>query len=155
MKLVSADAQVIVFRLSHRERGILIPLLRTYPIIPSTHYAISRKANDSRVAEQQRLLEEALAEQRTKNKRRLDAWLTAPKRFQETPDGIHLALDRSDVEWFLQLLNDIRVGHWIQLGSPELEKLDLRHFAPGRISSWLAMEMSGYLQMSVLRALES
>jgi hypothetical protein len=99
----------------------------------------------------QRLLEEAVAEQRAANKKQLQTLLTDPRRFADTETGCRMTLSPADMEWLLQVLNDIRIGSWVRLGSPEerLEKLTLKtapHF-------W-AMEMSGYFQSRLLEALD-
>jgi hypothetical protein len=61
------------------------------------------------------LIEEALAEQRSENKRQLQAMLADPSRFTERDGGWQFAMSHSDLEWLLQVLNDIRVGSWIML----------------------------------------
>ena len=107
------------------------------------------------MGEYQRLLDEALAEQRAANTRHLRAWLAAPDRFQRTKAGHRFTLERADSEWLLQVLNDIRVGHWLRLGSPEFTGLKPQNLDADLLPMWLAMEMSGYFQMSILEALQS
>lgn len=154
MKRVGADGEAVIFQLSGRERNALIQLLQAYPVVPPAHQVISMELKEPRVAEYQRLLDEALAEQRAANKRHLQSWLAAPERFQKTRPGHLLTLARGDCEWLLQVLNDIRVGHWLLLGSPESGKLAPLRLDPRLLPTWLAMEMSGYFQMNILEALE-
>ena len=45
-------------------------------------------------------------------------------RFTWRKTGCRLSLSQADLEWLLQILNDIRVGSWVILGSPE-EKLEV------------------------------
>jgi hypothetical protein len=45
--------------------------------------------------------------------------LAQPGRFAEEELGFRFALTHSEMEWLLQLLNDVRVGSWIQLGEPD------------------------------------
>ena len=154
MKRNGANDDPFIFQLSTRERDALIRILQTYPVVPPAHQPLSKKLTGPPVTEYQRLLDEALADQRAANQRHLQEWLTAPGRFQKTKAGCRFTLARADAEWLLQVLNDIRVGHWLLLGSPEPgapqpEKLD-----PRQLAAWLAMEMSGYFQMSILEALE-
>jgi len=155
VKRIGATDQAVVFRLSSREREVLVHLLQAYPVMPPAHHAVSKELNEPQLAEYQRLLDEALAEQRAVNKRRLEAWLTAPDRFQSTQAGYHLALERADCEWLLQVINDIRVGSWLRLGSPEAGELSPLKVDQSLRPAWLAMEMTGYLQMIILEALES
>ena len=155
MKRVAADEKAITFQLSNRERDTLIQILQAYPVVPPAHQPVSKDLKNPHVTEFQHLLDEALAEQRTANKRHLDAWLAVPERFQKTKGAHRFTLERADNEWLLQVLNDIRVGHWLRLGSPEPGDLKPHKLGLKRLPSWLAMEMSGYFQMSILEALEN
>jgi hypothetical protein len=100
----------------------------------------------------QRLLDEALTEQRSENKNQLKAFLEAPQRFQERETGCRFALSSSEAEWLLQILNDIRVGSWIILGSPE-QKSQLRLLNEQTAPHFWAMEMAGCFQMELLAGL--
>ena len=52
------------------------------------------------------------------------------------------------MDWVLQVLNDVRVGSWVLLGSPEELAMDLNEkTAP----HFRAMEMAGYFQAQFLR----
>ncbi len=155
MKRIGADEESVVFQLSARERETLIEILQAYPVVPPAHQQLSRELKDPHLGEYQHLLDEALAEQRAANKRHLQEWLGAPERFQKASSGCRFRLDRADSEWLLQVLNDIRVGHWLLLGSPDPSRLKLNNFRPKMLPIWLAMEMSGYFQMTVLEALEN
>ena len=98
----------------------------------------------------QRLLDEALAEQRAENKKQLEALLADPRRFAHTETGGRLSLSPAEVEWVLQVLNDIRVGSWIMLGSPDEKRAELNE---GTAPDLAAMETAGYFQMQLLQAL--
>jgi hypothetical protein len=101
----------------------------------------------------QRLLNEALAEQRAENQRQLSSFLSDPLRLvpasKEGDDGFRLWLSPAEFEWLLQILNDVRVGSWIKLGSPEAPKLVLNAETMPQV--W-AMEASGHFQMQLLAA---
>jgi len=155
VKRVSADDRAIIFQLSARERGALIHVLQTYPVLPPAHQPVTQELQGPRVGEYQRLLDEALAEQRAANTRHLRAWLAAPDRFQKTKAGYRFVMECADSEWLLQVLNDIRVGHWLRLGSPEFTGLKPQNLDARLLPMWLAMELSGYFQMNILEALES
>jgi hypothetical protein len=154
MKRIGADEKAIVFRLGARERNVLVQILNAYPVVPPTHQPLSKELKDPEVAECQRLLDEALAEQRAENKRHLQGWLAAPERFQKTKSGYRFTLERADSEWLLQVLNDIRVGNWLRLGAPEGGELMLRRLSSKGLPIWMAMHLSGYFQMTILEALE-
>ncbi len=151
MKLLRSAKDKLVFQLSRREKDLLLSVLQLYPRVPSAYQAISKKAILPDQKASQALLDEALAEQRAENKKRLQALLEAPRRFEETDHGWHLTLTAVEVEYLLQILNDIRVGSWIILGSPE-ERLS-RLTAKNAPHIW-AMEMAGSFQMHLLEGLE-
>jgi len=125
-------------------------MLRLYPVIPSAHQRLSKKPGAP--DESQRLLDEALAEQRKENKKQVEALLADTKRYTETDKGLELNLTATEIEWMLQVLNDVRVGNWILLGSPEEHPrlASDAEMAP-RVA---AMEIAGGLQMLFLDAIQ-
>ena len=104
------------------------------------------------MASLQHLLDEALAEHRAENKKQLEAMLQEPHRFHESSTGYHLTLNPGELEWLLQILNDIRVGSWIALGSPD-EKRGKRLRLSLQTARYVwAMELAGHLQYVLLSA---
>ncbi len=150
MKLIRSTPDKLLFHLARREKQMLLQVLKLYPCIPPAHHRLTKAGRLPDQEANQRLLDEALAEHRAENKKQLHALLAQPHRFEDTQTGCRLALRPSELEWLLQVLNDIRVGSWVVLGSPEEkhEKLNART-AP---HLW-AMEMSGWFQMQLLEAL--
>jgi hypothetical protein len=155
VKLVNVDDQAVIFQLSTRERDVMIQILQSYPVVLPAHQPVSKELNDPQVTEYQRLLDEALVEQRTTNKLHLQTWLATPERFKKTKAGYRFTLERADFEWLLQVLNDIRVGHWLLLGSPRDTGIIPPDVAPSLMPRWMAMHLSGYFQMIILEALEN
>jgi hypothetical protein len=155
VKRIRADDKAVIFQLSTRERDTLMQILQAYPVVPPAHQRVSKDLKDPHVTEYQRLLDEALAEQRAANQRHLHTWLARPERFQKTKAGYRFTLERADSEWLLQVLNDVRVGNWLRLGSPEVGELKPQNIDAKLLSAWLAMEMSGFFQMTLLEALEN
>jgi hypothetical protein len=152
MKLLRKANDKFVFHLGKKDRPMLCAVLDHYPVVPSAHHRLSRSASVSQNEVNQRLLDEALAEQRQENKRQLQALLADPVRFKETAHGWHLTLSSADIEWLLQVLNDIRVGSWIVLGAPEQELWNLP-LNEKTTPHALAMEMAGYFEVRLLEAL--
>jgi hypothetical protein len=151
VKLIRGTRRRLYFQLGRREKRLLEQVLKLYPCVPSAHHVLSKAGRVPNREENQRLLDDALAEQRAENRRQVLALLAEQGRFDETDNGWRFWLALSEVEWFLQVLNDVRVGSWVILGSPEgkLEGLDDQtapHF-------W-AMEMAGLFQMQLIAALE-
>ena len=57
---------------------------------------------------------------------------------------------RAEVEWLFQVLNDVRVGSWVRLGSPEGKP---REVTIATAPHFVAMEMAGYFEAELLEAL--
>ena len=154
MKLVRKSEDAFVFDLGKREKRLLLEVLKLYPLIPTAHHRLSKTTDAAPLADNQKLLEEALAERKQQNKRQLLAMLNEEQRLKETDAGCQLTLNPRQIEWLLQVVNDIRVGSWLVLGEPDersgkpigLNTENARYYA--------AMEFCGYFQMVLLDAFE-
>jgi len=153
VKLIRATKSSFLFQLGKREKILLTQVLRLYPRIPPATFRLSKSGKLPDAEDNQRLLDESLAEQREANRKTLDAFLSNPRRFTETETGSRLSILRSELEWLLQILNDVRVGSWIILGSPE-QAMEFKLLNEKTAADFWAMEMSGQLQMRFLEALE-
>jgi len=151
VKLVRHSADGFVFELSAKEKDLLLNVLKLYPRIPSARQPLRRSSTLTEDQSSQRLLDEALAEQRKQNQKQLQALLKDSARLTRHEAAWRLSLSTAEMEWLLQVLNDVRIGSWVLLGSPEspLEKVNLET-AP---HLW-AMEMAGSFQMYFLQMLE-
>ena len=153
MKFLHASQNRFIFALSKRDRRLLQEVLRLYPRIPPAHQVLSKGEKLPDQESSQQLLNDALAEQRVENKKQVQAFLESPKRFAENEAGCRLTLSTSEMEWLLQVLNDIRVGSWVILGSPE-PRTELRLLNEKTAPDFWAMEMAGYFQAHLLEATE-
>ena len=144
MKLIRTSKDRLLFHLAKREKALLFQLLKLYPRIPAAHQPLSKSGGLPDQAASQRLLEDSLAEQRAENKKQLQALLADPLRLAEDETGWRLSLGSAELEWLLQVLNDIRVGSWVILGSPEewLSAVNTK-----TVPHLWAMEMAGAFQM--------
>lgn len=133
---------------------MLLAALSRYPLVPPAHQSLSKGPAAAETETDQRLLDEALAEQRQENQRHLKALLKDSQRFKEIENGCRLTLSAGDVEWLLQVLNDVRVGSWIMLGAPEKDLWDFDLNETTAPHAW-AMEIAGLFQMQLLEALSS
>jgi hypothetical protein len=149
VKLLRSAKDRFVFQLGRREKELLAQILRLYPCIPAAHQPLSKTGNMEQSS--QRLLDEALAEQRQENRKQVEELLADSRRLKQHERTWALSLTSAELEQLLQILNDVRVGSWVMLGSPEprLELLDEK-MAP---HVW-AMEMAGYFQMRFLEVLD-
>jgi hypothetical protein len=151
VKLIRRSETKLIFHLGQREGSLLLQILKRYPRIPPAHQPLSKSGLLPNQQESQKLLDEALAEQRADSKKQLQALLADGRHFQKLDVGFRLSLSPAEAEWLLQVLNDIRVGSWIILGSPEgrLEGLNAKTAA-----DFWAMEMAGAFESVLLEALE-
>lgn len=155
MKLLRADKASMVFLLNSVEKETLLDILGLYPRVPPGHrrHRLQTKSTTAD-AENQRLLDEALAEQRANKKRQLQALLHAEETFRATPKGFELNLRHADGEWLIQVLNDVRVGSWIALDEPE--ELPRKLPADGtQAAHACAMELAGLFQMTLVEVIEN
>lgn len=152
MKFLNADGDNLVFQIGRRERNLLTALLKMYPLVPPAHHRIGGPADEPETESNQHLLDEALAEHRGENKRQLEAMLQEPDRFMETPTGFRLTLTIGQLEWLLQVLNDIRVGSWLLLGSPDEKRGKRLRLTMQNARYVWAMELSGHFQYVLLSA---
>jgi hypothetical protein len=146
--------RVLVFQISAREEALLLATLRLYPVLDNGHHRISQDPKTAASAEQ-RLLEESMAQQRVAHRRKVDDLFHAPQRyFKNGPGERRLVLTASQLEWLLQVLNDIKVGSWVQLGCPELEKPAPLKLTRLNARSFQAMHLSGEFQSALLEAVK-
>ena len=153
MRLLRPQKDKFIFSLSPAEQRIFLEILPLYPLVPGSHQKLSQSLQGRQIVEAQRLLDEALAEQRTEHKKRVEYWLNEKGRFRRTKTGFNLAVPRNDADWLLQILNDIRIGSWLLLGSPG-DRPAPEEIDPELHPIWAAMEVTGIFQMAVLHALE-
>jgi hypothetical protein len=150
VKLIQATESRLLFQLGHREERLLYRVLNLYPCMPPAHQKLSKAGKLPEPEANQRLLDDALAEHRADNKKQLQALLADRRRFEHTETGARLSLSPAQVDWVLQVLNDVRVGSWVLLGSPEQMAVDLNETTAPHFR---AMEMAGYFQAQFLQAL--
>lgn len=153
MKYIEGDGESYVFELAGKEKEILLDLLTLFPSAHPRKARLTRSPHKSETNEAQKLLEESLVAKKRENHKLLVSLLGQKERFTETGDGFRVALKRGEMEWLLQALNDIRVGAWMSLGSPDLERPREIELTPQN-SSWAwAMDLAGFFEMGLLQGL--
>jgi hypothetical protein len=140
------------FQIERSEKRLLLEVLKLYPLIPANHQQLSKTEQDD---ENQQLLEEALATQHLENKKQLEIMLKAKSRFRKIKgrESYSFSLKTSEADWLLQVLNDIRVGSWLKLGSPERTDDFMAALSDETAPYFWAMEVSGHFQMVLVHAL--
>ncbi len=153
MKLVRHDGRMLLFSLSKNEGELFEHLLALYPLIPVSYHRAHRVPQPS-PGDAQQVLEEAMAAEKQANETKVRSWLK--RRFGPVVKpgaGFLLRVKREEGEWLLQVLNDLRVGSWVQLGCPAtLPEGEL----PEEMQSFrVTMDLTGYFQCVLLEALSS
>jgi hypothetical protein len=149
VKVIRSSKEKLAVQLSRQEKLLLIKILDLYPLVPSSYQKLSRAGEAKDREGNQRLLDEALAEQRDVNKRRLRQFLEDPRTFEQSQGTCRMHLGQGDLEWLLQVLNDVRVGSWIALGSPDAKPPMLN---PETTPQFWVMEIAGFLEASLVNA---
>ena len=153
MKLIRTRRDKLVFEISQSEKRLLFDVLKLYPLISPTHHRLTKSARTAKHDENQKLLEESLAAQREENRKNVRAMLDEPGHFKEMASGLQLTISRPEIEWLLQVLNDVRVGSWIALGSPDPERDRKIAFNKKMMPHFRMMELAGAFEMVFLDAL--
>lgn len=152
VKLLSREKNRCVFLIGKREREMMCNLLRMYPMLSAGY---QKPTKDPKLKADAELLREALAEQHRANKEALEEMLKSKGRFVEDQMGYRFSLKTSELEWLLQVFNDVRVGSWVKLGSPSPQNPFGAKLTEENVQLAWAMEMAGLFEHSILEALHS
>ncbi len=147
-----AGDRQLAFQIDDREEALLLAILHLYPVLESSHYRLSK---DPKVANpsEQRLLEDSMSQMRMAHRKKLEEMFRNPSRyFKDAPNERRLILTGPQLEWLLQVLNDIRVGSWVKLGCPDLEKPTAEQMKKLNPRDVQAMHLSGHFQSALLEA---
>ncbi|MGA2751563.1 MAG: hypothetical protein ABSG59_22585 [Verrucomicrobiota bacterium] len=153
-KANDAGGAPLVFQMNQVEKAFLLATLQLFPVLEDSHHHLSQDPGATGPADQ-RLLQQAMARQRQQYRAKLDDFFRAQRRFfTNAQEGVQLALTAEQLEWLLQILNDIRVGSWVQLGCPEIDSFRRSGLTPAQTRAVAAMDMSGYFQAALLEAVK-
>ena len=153
MKLFRQEQEQLIFEFSGREKSLLLAILNLFPLVPLAHHQLSRDATLPDAELNQQLLEASLKSQKTDQQKWLATLLAKPDCLKPVKSNFHFTVTRSDLEGLLQVLNDVRVGSWLALGSPNLaqeKKLILDAATAVQVHR---MELAGLFQMFFLNAI--
>jgi hypothetical protein len=146
VKLIRSGKEQFTFSLYKREKLLLFHILQMYPLVPVTHHRLSKGEKGGAQDEDQHVLEEALTESRRENRQRVLALLA--ERFHQTAKEFEFTVAVPEIQWLLQVLNDLRVGAWIALGQPD--ELQVSEINETNAPYILAMEAAGQFQFQLL-----
>jgi len=155
MKLIKTSKKQVLIELNAAEKFIIGELLGRYPILPPDHFKLSKCGDFEDMEEDEAFLHETLSDEQKANVKEIQRFLTDEKSVKQVGDNFQVTLKREQIEWLLQIVNDIRVGSWAMLGQPdELEEVDGIGDDPVKSSYAFAMEISTVVQSILLASLE-
>jgi hypothetical protein len=153
VKFIGRQQDEFAFEMSGQEKSVLVMLLNLFPQVPAAHHDLSRNTELPGDAANQRLLEESLKAQKSETQQWLAKAFRASERFKPGKTGFYLAVKRPEIELLLQVLNDVRIGSWLALGSPDFEQK--KKTVPNRQTAPLVyrMEVAAWFQMFFIKAI--
>ena len=153
MKIQRTKGGGVVWQLSELERRGLEKIFEGYPMIPAGYHRLSKRTATPATHDGQEVLEEALAEQKGEGKKMLERLWNRRLRPSSVVAGFVLALKPAEVESLLQIVNELRVGNWIKLGSPGLNSDWRPPLSVDTAKHLHALQVCGEVEMLLLAAL--
>ena len=98
------------------------------------------------------MLEESLKAQREANRKNVLALLSESKRFTKITNGYRANFTRGEIEWLLQVFNDVRVGSWLALGSPAAHPEIMPGMSNQTMTHIVTMDIAAFFEMAFLQA---
>jgi hypothetical protein len=154
VRCIESAGDNFFFELSVKEHGWFTELIGRYPMVPVAHHSLSRAPSGDEYEADQALLEEALAEHRAETRRQVQDMLEEKDRFQKTASGVRLRLESGEIDWLLEVLNDVRVGCWIRLGKPDTAAISTLEITSENAGLIWGMELCGFFQAALMAARE-
>ena len=150
MRVIRHTKEETLIELSRHEGTLLRDLFSQYPIASLDRRQLTQTGDPERFAEETELLREALTEHAQENQKRLQTWLDAEGALSLKESACYLRVSHDEINWILQVLNDLRIGSWEQLGCPSQIHLSLDAIAPEEVLTYWSMELTGLLQTLLL-----
>ena len=158
MKFIGHEQEQFVIEMNDQEKSLFLAILSLFPQVPAAHHQLSWQPGLPDADTNQHLLEESLTTEKKESRQWITATFKNTKRFvpvktSETEFHLHLSVSRADIEMLLQIFNDVRLGSWLALGSPDLGQK--KKPAPSRETAPFIqrMELAGLFEMFFLKIL--
>ena len=154
MRLVPSQDDRLIFQLSAQEKDLFLAVVSFYPLLNPDYHRLTKTVEGQTMAEEQKLLREAMEEQRRDNKKKLAEFINGIDWAEDKEKQSHLILTAAQTDWLLQILNDVRVGAWDIVGRPNPTHGDKVSLQTKNSHYYGVMELSGLFQEAFLHALE-
>jgi hypothetical protein len=154
VKFTDRHQEQFVFELNEQEKNLLLVILNLFPQVPVSHHRLSQDKNDlPDDGANQRLLEESLKAQKDESQKWVAAMFQEAERFKPGANGFSLTVTRPEIETLLQIFNDVRIGSWLALGSPDLERKKELKLNQQNAPFLQRMELAGLFEMFFLKVI--
>ena len=150
MKLIRQNERYRCYRLRAVDAQLFIAVLNHFPCLKQGYQRASMTGEGPAIDEAEALLMAATAERTRKHQRELRRWLRAPGRFKAVEGKLELRIELRRIEWLLQILNDVRVGLWVRLGSPQNMDAAARSASQETFLQYVLMDAAGMFQTALL-----
>ena len=146
MKLVKHTGDLWEYELDEKEAVVLKSLLNHFPFTKSFPAKMSKGTHDVESLDREILLNNSLSTHRGGLEKA--AKKLAGESLSEGPANWSLRLKSDDQEALLQILNDIRLGAWRELGEPEdtYQKPE----SPAQFQLWNLINLAGYFESGLI-----
>ena len=151
MKLVSKTGEQIVFQLTETEDVFLRLALSAFPVGGE---GWPRGTATPAAPPDPGLLSSALDELRREQTTRVQDFLDRQPQAPDGSPGRLLRVGLDEVDWLLQVLNEVRVGSWYALGCPDEVEEEKARNSSESVSHLIRYDFSGWMQAVLLAALE-
>ena len=129
MRVIETSETATTIDLSESETIFIKEILSAYPLVPNESRELTRG-----------------------HQKKLQAWVNAPETFREVENRYLFRITNDNRDWFLQILNDLRIGSWQQLDCPSQEELQELTASQEVIRPLWTMELAGLLQSFLLNS---
>ncbi len=150
MNLHDSSPDATVIAMSEAEGDLLVEVFSAYPLVANETRNLTKSGDHDELQEDTELLRSSIEETNQLNRSRLDDWLSHPDTFRQSSEQRLLTVKAEDTDWMLQILNDLRVGSWQQLGCPSQEELSELSLNADTFRPVCTMELAGILQTILL-----
>jgi hypothetical protein len=152
MKLRRDPKGNLRFYLTRREAQLVSQTLAFYPLLNSDFHRLSKTLRGSKARSAQRLLEQAMAQQRRSHRLEAERFI---KSFARSTPARGVGVRAARIDSLLQILNDVRVGSWLKLDQPDFEHGRWPKITEETLPYLMAMECCGLFQSAILHSLEA
>jgi hypothetical protein len=147
MRLLKQEREAFELDFTPEERQWLMLVMNFFPLVPPAYHRLTFDPQLAAQLAEHLPTRDAFYAQREQSKQDVQVLIQKLSRLKEHNNACKARLTRDELEKFLQVVNDVRVGSWIALGSPAF---DLRAAPPpdeDGMRHFMFMEMAGAFEL--------